>query len=104
MIPIDFNGLDTVVHGPVRLGVMTALHMEGSMSFTVLKKRLQVSDGSLGMHLQKLEEIGYIASTKAFVDHRPNTKYALTSRGRRAFAKYFKSMHQLLDAVEKNVP
>ena len=67
MPPIDFNGLDTAVHGPLRLGALSLLHIDGSMDFTTLKKRLQATDGALGMHLQKLEEAGYIGCKRAFV-------------------------------------
>ena len=101
MAPIDFNGLDTAVHGPIRLGTMTALHIDRELDFTTLKKRLQVTDGSLGIHLQKLEEIGYIRSKKAFVKRRPKTTYRLTTKGKRALAKYLESMRKLLDAVEE---
>ena len=101
MMPIDFNGLDTAVHGPIRLGVMTALRIGGAMDFTALKKRLETSDGSLGMHLQKLEEIRYITSKKEFVGRRPRTTYDLTAKGKRALAKYLESMQKLLDAVER---
>ena len=59
-LPIDFNGLDTAVHGPLRLGILTALHMDGPLDFTTLKKRLGVADGTLGLHLQKLEAVGYL--------------------------------------------
>ena len=64
MNPIDFNGLDTAVHGPIRLGIMTALQMDGPLDFTTLKKRLETVDGSLNLHLGKLEECGYIAGQK----------------------------------------
>ncbi|MCP4263785.1 MAG: transcriptional regulator [Planctomycetes bacterium] len=101
MAPIDFNGLDTAVHGPIRLGTMTALHIDRELDFTTLKKRLQVTDGSLGIHLQKLEEIDYIRSKKAFVKRRPKTTYRLTTKGKRALAKYLESMRKLLDAVEE---
>jgi DNA-binding PadR family transcriptional regulator len=101
MTPIDFNGLDTVVHGPVRLGTMTALRIDRELDFTSLKKRLQVTDGSLGIHLQKLEEIDYIRSKKTFVKRRPKTTYRLTIRGKRALAKYLESMQKLLDAVDE---
>ncbi len=101
MTPIDFNGLDTVVHGPIRLGTMTALRIDRKLDFTTLKKRLQVTDGSLGIHLQKLEEIDYIRSKKTFVKRRPKTTYRLTIRGKRALAKYLESMRKLLDAVEQ---
>src|SRR5947209_20084228 len=47
MLPIDFNGLDSAIHGPVRLGIMTALQMDGALDFSTLKKRLTVPDGSL---------------------------------------------------------
>ena len=98
--PIDFNGLDTAVHGPVRLGMLTALQMEGRLDFTTLKKRLGVTDGVLGLHAQKLEEAGYIRSEKAFVGRRPKTTYHLTDAGRRAFMGYLDTMRKLLDAVE----
>ena len=100
MTPIDFNGLDTVVHGPIRLGTMTALRIDRELDFTTLKKRLQVTDGSLGIHLQKLEEVGYIKSKKAFVRRRPKTTYRLTATGRKALVEYLESMQELLDAVE----
>jgi predicted ArsR family transcriptional regulator len=98
--PIDFNGLDTAVHGPVRLGVLTGLHMDGPLDFTTLKKRLVVADGALGLHLEKLEAIGYVSADRAFVGRRPKTTYRLTSTGRRALATYIESMRTLLDAVE----
>ncbi len=101
MLPINFNGLDTAVHGPIRLGAMTALQIDGKLDFTTLKKRLQVTDGSLGIHLQKLEEIDYIRSKKTFVKRRPKTTYRLTIRGKRALTKYLESMQKLLDAVEE---
>ena len=100
MSPIDFNELDTTVHGPVRLGVLTALQMDGPHNFTSLRKRLKTSDGALGMHLQTLENQGYIASSKAFVRRRPQTTYRLTPHGRRALARYLDALRRLLDAME----
>jgi len=99
-LPIDFNGLNTAVHGPVRLGVLTALHMDGPLDFTTLKKRLSVADGTLGLHLQKLEDIGYIRANTVLHGRRPKTTYQLTAAGRKAFGAYMDSMRRLLDAVE----
>jgi predicted ArsR family transcriptional regulator len=99
-LPIDFNGLDTAVHGPVRLGVLTALQIDGPLDFTTLKKRLAVADGTLGLHLEKLETIGYLSANTVLHGRRPKTTYRLTAAGRRAFGKYLESMRQLLDAVE----
>jgi DNA-binding MarR family transcriptional regulator len=101
--PIDFNGLDTVVHGPVRLGVLTALQMDGPRDFTALKKQLGAADGSLGMHLGKLEEAGYISASTELVGRRARTTYRLTPTGRRALVGYFASMRQLLDAIERKL-
>jgi len=102
MPPIDFNGLDTTVHGPVRLGVLTALQIDGPLDFTTLKRRLQVADGAMGMHLRKLEESAYVACRKAFVGRRPKTTYRITSTGRRALAKYLEAMQQVIDEVDQS--
>jgi predicted ArsR family transcriptional regulator len=102
MPPIDFNGLDTTIHGPVRLGVLTALQVDGPLDFTTLKKRLAVSDGALGLHLQRLEETGYVGCEKAFVGQRPKSTYRITAAGRRALAKYLDAMQAVIDSVRRN--
>lgn len=99
MQPIDFNGLDTTVHGPLRLGVLTALQLDGPQDFTALKKRLDVVDGSLGLQLQKLEEAEYISAKKEFVGRRPKTTYQLTMKGRAALTRYLNMLEQLLTAM-----
>jgi DNA-binding PadR family transcriptional regulator len=100
--PIDFNGLDSAVYGPVRLGVLTALQVDGALDFTTLKKRLDVADGAIGIHLRKLEEIKYISCHKAFVGRRPKSTYKITAGGRRALRKYLSTMQQLIDSLEKD--
>ncbi len=101
---IDISAIDTAVHGPVRLGVLVALQAEGALGFTNLKKRLGVGDGAIGMHLQKLEEIGYVAVTKGFVVRRPRTSYAMTRRGRVALFGYFQIMQKLIDSLAMEDP
>ena len=98
-MPIDFNGLDTAVHGPVRLGVMTALQIDGPLDFTTLKKRLNVTDGALGLHLRKLEDAGYTTCRKAFVGRRPRSTYRITPRGHKALADYLNTIQRVIDAV-----
>jgi DNA-binding PadR family transcriptional regulator len=100
MLPIDFNGLDTAVHGPTRLGVMTALQMDGKLDFSTLKARLQVADGSLNLHLKTLEEAGYLRSHKAIVALRPKTTYTMTAAGRKALAGYLQAMRTLLRTLD----
>jgi DNA-binding PadR family transcriptional regulator len=100
MIPIDFNGLDTAVHGPLRLGIMTALQVDGPLDFTTLKKRLETVDGSLNLHLSKLEDCAYITSKKAFVNLRPKTTYKITPPGRKALENYLQNMRRLIDYID----
>jgi DNA-binding MarR family transcriptional regulator len=97
MNPIDFNGLDSAVHGPLRLGIMTALQVDGPLDFMTLKKRLNAVDGSLNLHLGRLEECAYISSKKAFVDLRPKTTYRITTAGRKALVNYLQNMRRLID-------
>lgn len=101
MKPIDFNGLDTAIHGPVRLGVMSALQVDGPLDFTTLRKRLDVADGALGVHLRKLEDAGYITCRKSFVGRRPRSTYRVSAAGRRALVAYLKEMRRVLDALER---
>ena len=99
-LPIDFNGLDTSVHGPVRLGVLTALSLDGPLDFTTLKKRLELSDGAIAPHLRKLEEIGYLSCRKSFVGRRPKSTYSVSAGGRKALAKYLDAMQAVIDALK----
>ncbi len=101
MQPIDFNGLDTTVHGPLRLGILTALRLNGALDFTDLKKRLEAADGSLGLQLQKLEEAEYVRAEKAFVGRRPKTTYKLTAKGRSALLQYLDTLERLLKAMKQ---
>ena len=99
MPPIDFNGLDTTVHGPVRLGVLSALQVEGPLDFTSLKKRLEVADGALGQHITKLEDVGYLEHDRQFIGRRPRTTYRLTPKGRAALRDYLAEMQTLIEVV-----
>ncbi len=99
MSAIDFNGLDTAVHGPIRLGVLTALTTDGPIDFTTLKQRLNLSDGAVGPQLLKLEEIGYLKCAKSFVARRPKSTYTITPAGRKALLKYLEQMQAVIDSV-----
>jgi DNA-binding PadR family transcriptional regulator len=99
---VDFNGLDTLVHGPVRLGVLTSLQTDGAIDFTHLKQRLNVADGALGTHLLKLEEAGYITCKKTFAGRRPKSTYRITAAGQRALRAHLDALRRVIDAVEKS--
>jgi DNA-binding PadR family transcriptional regulator len=99
-VPINFNGLDTGVHGPIRLGILTALALDGPLDFTTLKKRLELSDGAIAPHLRKLEEISYLHCRKGFVGRRPKSTYRITVAGRKALAGYLDAMQAVIDALK----
>ena len=83
--------LDTIIHQPVRLKIMSALKAlpPGELiEFVRLKKVVKATEGNLGAHIQTLEEAGYVAVEKDFADNRPRTRIRLSKEGRRAFEDY----------------
>jgi DNA-binding MarR family transcriptional regulator len=93
----DISALDDVIHGRLRLGVMAILVSAQEADFSELKTRLQATDGNLSVHLRKLEEAGYIAIEKAFVNRKPVTRARLTKAGRKAFVAYLDAIGRLVD-------
>lgn len=90
---------DRLVYERVRLGIMSALSVNESMSFVELKELLKTSDGNLSAHCRKLEEAGYIACRKRFAERVPRTEYSLTPKGRQVFERYLKHMESLISAA-----
>lgn len=90
---------DRVIHERVRLGIVSALAANESLTFNELKAVLGSTDGNLSVHARKLEEAGYIACTKAFEGRMPKTTYRLTAPGRRALQKYLDHMEALIRAM-----
>ena len=80
--------LDRLIHERMRLGIVSALAANSTLTFNELKALLQCSDGNLSVHARRLEEAGYVACTKSFQDRLPQTAYRLTAEGRRAFERY----------------
>lgn len=97
MDDFDIEKIDDVIHGRVRLGIMAFLSGAGSADFNGLKTRLQLTDGNLSAHLRKLEDAGYVAVDKSFVDRKPLTRVSLTDPGRQAFTQYLQAMSRLVD-------
>jgi DNA-binding MarR family transcriptional regulator len=80
----------------VRLGIVSALAVNESMTFNDLKDLLQITDGNLSVHARKLEEAGYVTCSKSFVGRVPKTQYTLTESGRRALERYLDHMEDLI--------
>jgi DNA-binding MarR family transcriptional regulator len=91
---------DPVIHQPVRLRIMASLASLGvneSIEFSYLRDTLKLTDGNLGAHLRKLEDVGYVTAEKTFVDRKPKTYLGLTDRGRRAFNEHVRALTDLLN-------
>jgi DNA-binding MarR family transcriptional regulator len=91
--------LDRLVHERVRLGIVSALAVNDSLTFLDLKRLLNTTDGNLSVHARKLEEAGYVACTKSFEGRMPKTEYRLTAAGRRALERYLNEMEALIRAA-----
>jgi DNA-binding HxlR family transcriptional regulator len=94
--------LDQLIHGRVRLGIVSALAVNDVLSFGELKELLDTSDGNLSVHARRLEEGGYLTCTKSFDGRVPRTEYTLTQEGRRALEKYLDHMEALIDRVRES--
>ncbi len=93
--------LDRLIHERLRLGIVSALAVNETLSFADLKKLLNTSDGNLSVHARKLEEAQYIACTKSFEGRLPRTEYRLTPAGRRALERYLEQMEALIRAMRE---
>lgn len=93
--------LDRLIHERIRLGIVSALAVNESVTFNELKKLLKTTDGNLSVHARKLEEANYIACTKSFEGRMPRTEYRLTDAGRRALEKYLNHMEALIGAMRE---
>lgn len=92
-----FQALDPVLHERARLAIMSVLAaVSDALPFTELRDQLEMTDGNLSVHLQKLEEKGYVTILKRFVGRRPQTTCRLTTAGRQAFARYLDQLEAIL--------
>ncbi len=90
---------DRLIHERLRLGIVSALAANDTLTFNELKKLLKTTDGNLSVHARKLEEATYIACQKSFAGRMPKTEYRLTEEGRRALGRYLDHMEALIQAM-----
>jgi DNA-binding HxlR family transcriptional regulator len=88
--------LDRLIHERIRLGIVSALAINDSLSFNDLKRLLKTTDGNLSVHARKLEEAKYVACDKFFEGRLPRTEYRLTATGRKALEEYLRQMEELI--------
>jgi DNA-binding MarR family transcriptional regulator len=94
--------VDRLIHERLRLGIVSALAANESLTFNDLKRLLETTDGNLSVHARKLEEAGYVACSKSFEGRMPKTEYSLTATGRKALEKYLNHMEALIHAMRKD--
>jgi DNA-binding HxlR family transcriptional regulator len=97
-VPAD---LDRLIHERIRLGIVSALAVNRSLTFNELKALLKTTDGNLSVHARKLEEADYIVCTKSFAGRLPKTEYRLAAAGRRALERYLNHMEALIRATRE---
>ena len=95
----DSEPLDHLIHERIRLGIVSALAVNDTMTFSDLKKLLNTTDGNLSVHARKLEDASYVSCTKSFEGRIPRTKYKLTENGRRVLERYLDHMDALIQAM-----
>ena len=96
------NELDKIIHERMRLGIISALAANETLSFTDLKNLLNTTDGNISVHARKLEDAGYLECLKSFNGRVPLTEYKITNAGREALNRYLNHMEALIKAM-KNV-
>jgi DNA-binding MarR family transcriptional regulator len=97
-VPAD---LDRLIHERVRLGIVSALAVNRSLTFNELKAMLKTTDGNLSVHARKLEEADYIVCTKSFDGRLPKTEFRLAGSGRKALERYLNHMEALIRATRE---
>jgi DNA-binding MarR family transcriptional regulator len=93
--------LDRLIHERMRLGIVSALAVNDSLTFNQLKALLRTTDGNLSVHARRLEEADYIGCTKSFDGRLPKTEFRLTAAGRRALERYLNHMEALIHATRE---
>lgn len=95
----ELPDLNPVVHGKMRLALLSLLAGVDEAEFTWLRGKTSSTDGNLGAQLLKLEEAGYISVEKRFVLRKPQTLYRITEQGRQALMEYVQALKQLLGSA-----
>lgn len=93
--------LDRLIHERLRLGIVSALAVNESLTFNELKRLMQTTDGNLSVHARKLEDAAYVTCRKSFEGRVPRTQYTITTKGRLALERYLDHMEALIRATRE---
>jgi DNA-binding HxlR family transcriptional regulator len=93
--------LDRLIHERLRLGIVSALAVNESLTFNELKRLMETTDGNLSVHARKLEDAAYVTCNKSFEGRVPKTEYRITATGRQALERYLDHMEALIRATRE---
>ena len=99
--PNTMHEIDRLIHERLRLGIISALAVNESLTFNELKHLVKTTDGNLSVHARKLEDAGYLNCAKTFHGRTPKTEYSLTNAGRRALERYLDHMEAVISQMRK---
>lgn len=99
--PHSAHEIDRMIHERLRLGIISALAVNDSLTFNELKHTVKTTDGNLSVHARKLEDAGYVNCSKTFDGRTPKTEYSLSPAGRRALERYLDHMEALIGRMRK---
>ena len=95
----DFNyqNIDNIFQSRIRIAILSVLVTVEKAEFSILKEKTKATDGNLGAHLKKLEDVEYINTEKKFVDRKPISFYSITEKGRKAIEDYLNTLENLFN-------
>ena len=96
MTDFDYKQLDDTLQARIRVAIMAVLVSVVDADFNFLREMVKTTDGNLSTHLRKLEDAGYVSMKKKFVDRKPQTKYKVTEKGRRALEEHISILEKLI--------
>jgi DNA-binding HxlR family transcriptional regulator len=100
-VPQRMHEIDRLIHERLRLGIISALAVNDSLTFNELKQMVRTTDGNLSVHARKLEDAGYVSCSKTFEGRTPKTEYSLTVAGKRALERYLAHMEAVIGHMRK---
>ena len=100
-VPKSMHEIDRLIHERLRLGIISALAVNDSLTFNELKQMVRTTDGNLSVHARKLEDAGYVSCAKTFEGRTPKTEFSLTSAGRKALERYLGHMEAVIGHMRR---
>jgi DNA-binding MarR family transcriptional regulator len=99
-VKVAIDDLHKAFESRIRLCIMSALAVNDSLDFTSLRDTLNVTDGNLATHLKALEKEAFIGMEKSFIGRKPNTRFSMTRKGRKAFEEHLKVLEAIINSYK----